>query len=89
LRAIQDTGSLKAATERLGISYRKAWGDLSKAERTLGIAFLEKRRGGRTGGETRLTETGRRWMTEYGRFQAKVEKTVDAAFQTWLKRIRE
>ena len=88
LDAIHRTGSLRAAAESLGISYRKAWGDLRKAESGLGIKFLERRRGGSDGGETRLTETGERWLLEYGRFQKKVEQAVARAFDAWVERIR-
>lgn len=87
LRAIDNTGSLKAATETLGISYRKAWGDLKQAEKSLGIKFIEKHRGGPDGGETRLTPTGKKWLTEYDRFHAAIEKTVKKEFDAWLNRI--
>ena len=76
LEAIEREGSLKAATDSLGISYRKAWGDLKKAERSLGIKLVEKRRGGRSGGETRLTQAGKEWLVAYGRFRLKVEQVV-------------
>jgi len=87
LQAIDSTGSLKAATETLGISYRKAWGDLKKAEKSLGIQFVEKHRGGSDGGETRLTPTGKKWLAEYDRFHAAVEKNVKKEFDTWTRRI--
>ena len=35
LEAIEKDGSLNAASRSLGISYRKAWGDLKKAESCL------------------------------------------------------
>ena len=88
LDAIRQTGSLRAAAESLGISYRKAWGDLRKAEKGLGIKFLERRRGGSEGGETHLTEAGERWLAEYGRFQKKIEKAVAKEFKVWRKRIQ-
>jgi molybdate transport system regulatory protein len=89
LRAIHREGSLRAAASSLGISYRKAWGDLRKAERALGMTFLERHRGGADGGETRLTETGRKWVLEYGRFQDRVERAVDKAFALWLARMKK
>ena len=54
LKAIDDKGSLKKAAESLGISYRKAWGDLKKAESCLGTRLIEKIRGGKDGGKTIL-----------------------------------
>ncbi len=87
LRAIEREGSLSAAAASLDISYRKAWGDLRKMEGALGVRFLERRRGGRDGGASQITETGRRWMKEYDRFHARVERAVGNAFEDWLARV--
>lgn len=83
LDAIRREGSLQAAAASVGISYRKAWGDLRTAEKALGIQFLERRRGGSDGGETRLTEAGLEWLREFERMHAKVEKFVKKAFAEW------
>jgi len=56
LKAIDEKGSLKAATKIIGINYRKAWEDLRKAEALFGFALIEKHRGGQKGGSTILTE---------------------------------
>ena len=48
LQAIKEEGSLRAATDKLSISYRKGWGDLGKAEKSFEIKLLEKK-AGRTG----------------------------------------
>lgn len=87
LQAIDREGSLQAAALALGISYRKAWGDLRKVESALGVVFLERRRGGREGGETTLTEAGRKWLREYRQFHEEVERSVDRAFAAWEKRM--
>ena len=46
LKSIEATGSLRAASELLHISYRKAWGDLKKAQNALGVALIDQHRGG-------------------------------------------
>ena len=85
LRAISREGSLKAAAQALGMSYRKAWGDLRKAEECLKTALIEKHRGGRTGGRTDLTDAGRRWLSAYSRFRSDVEKTVARAYERCIR----
>ncbi len=80
LEAIERHGSLNAARRSLAISYRKAWGDLKKAERCLGQSFVERHRGGAGGGETILTEAGRMWLEAYSKFRSDVERTVSKAF---------
>ncbi len=87
LDAIQKKGSLQAAADALGVSYRKAWGDLRKTERALGVPLLERHRGGLGGGECSLTEEGRRWWKEYARFENEVEAYVAKAFERWMKRM--
>jgi molybdate transport system regulatory protein len=81
LKAIDTEGSLKAASESLRISYRKAWGDLKKAQDALGIVLVEKQRGGNTGGQTTLTEQGKHWVKAYARFRGDVEKAVENAYE--------
>lgn len=86
LEAIGQDGSLRAAAKTLGISYRKAWGDLKKAEESLGVQFIDRHRGGQSGGEMTLTAAGTQWVKAYGRFRADVEKHVDRAFANFLEK---
>lgn len=84
LKSIETTGSLRAASELLHISYRKAWGDLRKAQNALGVALIDQRRGGRQGGRTVLTEDGERWLQAYSRFRRHVEAAVQASFEEFV-----
>jgi len=81
LKSIEATGSLRAASESLHISYRKAWGDLRKAQNALGVVLIDRHRGGNQGGRTILTEQGKRWLDAYSRFRREVETAVQASFE--------
>ena len=85
LKAIESTGSLTSASESLRISYRKAWGDLKKAQEALNIALVEKHRGGIHGGKTVLTAHGKKWVKAYTRFRNDIEKTVEKAYEQHIK----
>ncbi len=87
LKAIDSEGSLKEASERLRISYRKAWGDLKKAQDFLGIALVEKQRGGSLGGRTTLTEQGKKIVKAYTKFRSDIEKMLERAYQKHLKEL--
>ena len=87
LRAIQTCSSLSAAAEKLGISYRKAWGDLKKAEEHLDVALVSRMRGGSHGGESRLTEAGVAWVNAYARFRKDVEKAVSSSFTKHMQNL--
>ncbi|MHC4455929.1 MAG: winged helix-turn-helix domain-containing protein [Planctomycetota bacterium] len=85
LKAIDSEGSLKAASEHLGISYRKAWGDLRKAQEFLKISLVEKQRGGVRGGRAELTAQGKKWVEAYAKFRSDIEKAVEKANKKYIK----
>ena len=89
LAAIGQEGSLSAAAADLGMSYRKAWGDVRKAERCLGMRLIATHRGGRDGGQTDLTECGDRWVGAYGRFRSEVAEAVKEAFAKHVAHLLE
>lgn len=80
LKAVKAEGSLRAAAESLGISYRKAWGDIKKAEIHLGTVLVEKHHGGRKGGSTKLTSAGKSWVKAYSEFRAEIERAATRAY---------
>ncbi len=69
LERVEACGSIKAAADSLGMSYRAAWGKIKAAEETLGMALVEKAGGNKSGcrltkqGQT-LARTFRAWFKE-------------------------
>jgi molybdate transport system regulatory protein len=92
LIAINELGSLRAAAEARGISYRKAWGDLKETEKLLGFTLIDKHRGGKEGGRTFLTDDGKILIEAYRvfchEFQEKVEEVI-IKFKRTLKQLDE
>ncbi len=76
LLAIKNEKSLSNASEKLGISYRKAWGDIIKAEQILGFSFVERKRGGVKGGESWLTNEGDNMVNSYLKLTKQFDKAV-------------
>jgi molybdate transport system regulatory protein len=89
LKAVGEHGSLLAASRALGMSYRKTWGDLGKAERCLGIQLVEKRRGGADGGGAALTPAGRRCIRAYDAYRAEVEAAAHRAYERHMAHLLE
>ncbi len=87
LKSIDTEGSLRAASQSLHISYRKAWGDLKKAQQCLNVTLVEKQRGGIEGGRTALTEQGKQWLTAYTSFRNDIEKAAKKAYQKHIKEL--
>lgn len=74
---IEQFHSLTKASTEMGISYRKAWGDLRKAEKLLGFPLVEKHRGGAKGGITVLTAEGERFLHIYNEFHEDFAASAD------------
>lgn len=87
LQAIDEHGSLKAATKALGITYRRTWGDLKKIEKQLGFPLLKKTRGGKEGGQTRLTPEGRKLVDAFSRLHKRVHTEMEAAFREFREEL--
>ncbi len=51
LKHIKELGSLRKAAERMGMSYRRAWGRLKKMEETSGKTIVQKTGGNKLGFE--------------------------------------
>ena len=71
LEEIERHGSLKAAAEAMGISYRAAWGKLKQTEAVLGVRLVQTRGSNKSG--FALTEDGRMLMDLFRRWFDAVE----------------
>lgn len=81
LKLIEEKGSLKAACEQLGWTYRRTWGNLKKIEEFFGFPLLEKHRGGSERGSTELTTEGKQLVRAFDRFHQMVDATIDHGFR--------
>ncbi|MEX1252873.1 MAG: LysR family transcriptional regulator [Dehalococcoidia bacterium] len=81
LRHIAESGSLAEAAQRMGLSYRRAWGKVREIERNIGVALVRSEAGGAGGGGSRLTREGERLVALYQRFQRKMETDLGREFK--------
>lgn len=73
---IDQLGSLKAAADKMGISYRKAWGMIRDAEEKLGFCLTEKHRGGQHGGNSVLTTEGKELIEAYKELLVEFDEAI-------------
>lgn len=86
LQMIHDKGSLKAAADEMKISYRKAWGDVKKAEELLGYDLIIRQRGGKSGGQSHLTEKAKKLLEAYKILHTKMDDAVEKAYEEFKRR---
>ncbi|MFA6949153.1 MAG: LysR family transcriptional regulator [Lentimicrobiaceae bacterium] len=89
LKAIDETGSLTAACEKLGLTYRRTWNDLKSIEEKLGFTLLETSRGGAEGGSTKITAEGRNLIQAFDHFHEKVDTLMQEHFDQMLKELKK
>ena len=75
LEAIEETGSVARAAKTLGRSRARALRRIERLEEGFS-ELVERQRGGRGGGGSRLTETGRTLLSRYDRLSAAVAATA-------------
>ncbi|MBC8146632.1 MAG: LysR family transcriptional regulator [Bacteroidetes bacterium] len=88
LRTIEEKGSLKAAADTLGMSYRKAWGDIKKAEKLLGYDLTDKHRGGKDGGKSILTDKAKNLLEAYDALHKKMNTAIEDASIEFNEKIK-
>lgn len=80
LEAVEATGSLTRAAERLDIPYRTARYKLREIERSLGFPLLVGRSGGAAGGTSTLTPAAKELIARWRAFSAGLDAVVAARF---------
>jgi len=80
LKAVDATGSIKAAASRLGKSYRYVWGRIKKAEAALGQSLVRTQVGGKGVSRSRLTDLARGLVRDYDALRARMFEVAHEEF---------
>ncbi len=81
LEAVAETGSIRAAAERLHVPYRVAWSRLKEMERGLGISLVETRVGGLYGGGANVTAAAHELIHRFHELEAGLDEWVRQRFR--------
>ena len=74
LERIEEFGSLAAAARSMRLAYRNAWLWVEAMNRLSPVPLVEKISGGAGGSHARLTEEGRKALSEYQKLLAGLQK---------------
>ena len=89
LEAIRDTGSISAAARKLSMSYRRAWMLVDDLNRRVARAVVEATPGGKSGGGTTLSPTGRRVVALYRDIELRALRHTSVATRSLLRLLAE
>lgn len=84
---IDKTDSIKEAANKMNISYSKALKLIDRVESCVDFEVVERLRGGQKGGNSRLTDSGRRLLLSYKNLVTNTNEYLDTEFQKnfyWL-----
>lgn len=87
LKKIKETKSVKEAAYELEMSYSKAWKILNQMEKYLKFEVLDRKQGGISGGNTELTQQGKKYMNSYEQILLDTKQFVEIKFEkefSWL-----
>ena len=84
LALVDETSSVRSACSRMQISYSTGWNIIRALESQLHFPLLERSQGGAGGGESRLTEKGRRLVDCYERFAARLRGEAKTLFDEYF-----
>ncbi len=88
LKAIDQTGSIKAAAQQVGKSYRHVWSRVKDVERDFGIPLVETHVGGSGPQRSELTDEAKLLVREYDGLRKKVFRMVEQQFTKTLKSLK-
>ena len=85
LALVDETRSVRSACQRMQISYSTGWNIIRALESQLHFPLLERSQGGASGGESRLTEKGKRLLGCYERFSEELRQHASALFEQYFR----
>lgn len=78
LALVEVKGSITAAAQEMGMSYRTAWGKIRKAEQAWEIKLVEAYVGGESGGGSGLTPEAVKLMDKFREYRQRIESVVQS-----------
>jgi molybdate transport system regulatory protein len=81
LEAIEASGSIRAAAERLNVPYRRAWQKVHEMEDRCGRRLIDTEVGGEGGGGARLTTDAKDLIQRFHRFESGLDREIDERYR--------
>ena len=84
LALVDETKSVRTACQRMQISYSGSWNIIHALESQLHFPLLERSQGGANGGESRLTEKGKRLLECYQGYAQRLRQDAAVLFDEYF-----
>ena len=84
LALTEETQSVRAACQRMQLSYSSGWNTIKLLETELGYPVVSRSQGGQKGGRSWLTDRGRELLRAYEAYTQRVRATADELFAEYF-----
>ena len=84
LTLVDETKSVRAAGQRMQLSYSSCWKMIRTLEEQLCYPLIQRTQGGADGGTSVLTERGKVFLKKYMEYDQQVKATAEALFETYF-----
>ena len=85
LKAVQHTGSIKAAAQEVGKSYRHVWDKIKQAEQALGVPLVRTQVGGKDARRSELSELAQDLVRDFDACRQRLFELVQVEFSQRLR----
>ena len=80
LESIAESSSLRQAAQKMELSYSKAYGMITRLEKSLGKKIVDRKRGGHSREGIELTEFAKEFIILYKDFQCRIKSETASVF---------
>ena len=81
LRGVQELGSLRSSTQRMGMAYTKAFQMVKRGEAALNFPLIQRTIGGKGGGGSVLTPQAEELLTRYESYRDACGRMAEQPYQ--------
>lgn len=84
LMLIDETSSVRAAGQRMQLSYSSCWNLIHTLESQLNFPLIERTQGGAGGSQSRLTQRGRLLLERFNAYEQKLRDTASELYESYF-----
>lgn len=84
LMLVDETSSVRAAGQRMQLSYSSCWNMIRRLEGQLRFTLIERSQGGAGGSQSRLTERGRLLLKRYMEYEQRLRDEANGLYETYF-----
>ena len=81
LMLVDETKSVRAAGQRMQLSYSSCWNMIRTLESQLNFSVIERSQGGSGGSQSHLTPRGRQLLEQYNAYEKRLSEAADALYE--------